>query len=176
MPFPAGVPFALAPTAHWSNTVVLGELIFAGLENTLGDRGLMLAQLLAVTGGPRRPGPGRAGRRRLARWHQRSAAAGRCRRTAEPRHRPRPALLAGAVSRPGDPAAGGEPAPLPSHLVVVPLLALWSNLHGAVLLGLLVLIVYLVLDRGRREPLLAVAVAAAGVPGPAGHAGRAGHR
>lgn len=45
---------------------------------------------------------------------------------------------------------------------VVPLLALWSNLHGAVLLGLLVLLVYLVLERGRREPLLAIAVAAAG--------------
>jgi hypothetical protein len=39
---------------------------------------------------------------------------------------------------------------------------LWSNLHGAVLLGLLVLFVYLALERGRREPLLAVAVAAAG--------------
>jgi hypothetical protein len=45
---PAGVPFAAAPTSHWPNVLVLAELIFNGLERTLGDRGLMLAQLLAV--------------------------------------------------------------------------------------------------------------------------------
>src|ERR1700722_1625471 len=40
---PSGVPFAAAPTGHWPNALVLG-----GLERALGDRGLVLAQLLAV--------------------------------------------------------------------------------------------------------------------------------
>ena len=46
--------------------------------------------------------------------------------------------------------------------LVVPLLTLWSNLHGAVLVGLAMLLVYLVIDRARSAPLesLAVAVAA----------------
>ena len=44
---------------------------------------------------------------------------------------------------------------------VVPLLALWSNLHGAALLGLGLVLAYLALDRGRRQPLLAVGVGAA---------------
>jgi len=45
---PKGVPFAVAPTGHWPNVLVLAELIFEGLEAALGDRGLMLAQLLAA--------------------------------------------------------------------------------------------------------------------------------
>ncbi|MHB1569932.1 MAG: hypothetical protein ACYC0H_12065, partial [Solirubrobacteraceae bacterium] len=48
---PSGIPFAGPSTAHWPNPVVLAELIFAGLESALGDRGLMLAQLAAVAGG-----------------------------------------------------------------------------------------------------------------------------
>ena len=45
---PTGIPFAAAPTSHWPNAIVLAELAFDALERTLGDRGLMLAQLLAV--------------------------------------------------------------------------------------------------------------------------------
>jgi hypothetical protein len=159
---PAGVPFALAPTAHWSNTVVLGELIFAGLENTFGDSGLMLAQLLAV-----------AGALAVLAFDARAGGASRGGTSAA-------LLLAGIGALPSLAIARGQlfslalfPVVLmllraerrrPSRRIwwVVPLLALWSNLHGAVLLGLLVLFVYLVLDRGRREPLLAIAVAAAG--------------
>ena len=158
---PAGVPFALAPTAHWSNTVVLGELIFGGLENAFGDGGLMLAQLLAVTAAlavltldARAGGASRGG----------TATA---------------LLLAGVGALPSLAIARGQLFSLalfpmialllraesrrPSRRIwwVVPLLALWSNLHGAVLLGLLVLFVYLVLERGRHEPPLAVAVAVA---------------
>jgi len=159
---PAGVPFALAPTAHWSNTVVLGELIFAGLENTLGDRGLMLAQLLAVSGA-------------LAVLARDARAGGASRGGTGAA-----LLLAGIGVLPSLAIARGQlfslalfpvilvllrsESRLPSRRIwwVVPVLALWSNLHGAVLLGLLVLIIYLALERGRREPLLAIAVAAAG--------------
>ena len=42
--------------------------------------------------------------------------------------------------------------------LLLPLLALWSNLHGAVLVGLAIAASYLVLERGRRQPLLAAAV------------------
>jgi hypothetical protein len=45
--------------------------------------------------------------------------------------------------------------------LAVPLLALWSNLHGAALLGLGVLFAYLLLERARRQPALAAAVAVA---------------
>jgi hypothetical protein len=48
--------------------------------------------------------------------------------------------------------------------LIVPLLALWSNLHGAVLLGLAVVLVYLATVRARSQPrsaaLLAVAATA----------------
>jgi hypothetical protein len=42
--------------------------------------------------------------------------------------------------------------------LLVPLVALWSNLHGAVLVGLAVASAYLILERGRREPVVAVFV------------------
>jgi hypothetical protein len=42
--------------------------------------------------------------------------------------------------------------------LLVPLLALWANLHGAVLVGFAVAAAYLVLERLPREPLLAVGV------------------
>jgi hypothetical protein len=45
----------------------------------------------------------------------------------------------------------------------VPLIALFSNLHGAVLAGLAVLAAYLVLERARRGLLTALAVLAASV-------------
>ena len=51
----------------------------------------------------------------------------------------------------------------PSRLIwLVPLLlALWSNLHGAALTGLAVAAAYLVFERARREPLVALGVALA---------------
>jgi hypothetical protein len=45
--------------------------------------------------------------------------------------------------------------------LLVPLVALWSNLHGAVLVGLAVAAAYLVLERARREPVVAAWVLAA---------------
>src|SRR5262249_57239415 len=47
--------------------------------------------------------------------------------------------------------------------LAVPLVAVWGNLHGAVLAGLGLLGAYLVFSRGRREPLLSGAVFAAAV-------------
>ena len=55
----------------------------------------------------------------------------------------------------------------PSRLIwlIPPLLALWSNLHGAALTGLAVAGAYLLLDRARREPLVAAGVLLASLAG-----------
>src|SRR5919202_1544073 len=45
---PDGVPCAAAPSGDWPNVPVLAELAFRGLTGALGDRGLLLAQLVAV--------------------------------------------------------------------------------------------------------------------------------
>jgi hypothetical protein len=160
---PAGVPFAAAPTGHWPNSLVLAELIFNGFERTLGDRGLMLAQLLAVAG---------------ALWVMaRDARAG----GAEQIGIAAALLIAGVGALPSLAIVRVQLFSLvlfpvlvavlraqtrsPSRAIwwVVPLLALWSNLHGAALLGLGLVYAYLLLERGRREPLLAAGVAGASV-------------
>ena len=158
---PAGVPFAAAPTSHWPNVLVLAELIFNGLEHALGDRGLMLAQLLAVA----------AALGILARDARRGGA--------EPVGTGAALLLAALGALPSLAIVRVQlfslvmfPALIallrsqtrsPSGRIwwVVPLLAVWSNLHGAALLGLGLVLAYLVLEHGRREPLVAVALAAA---------------
>jgi hypothetical protein len=160
---PSGVPFAFAPTGHWPNALVLAELVFAGLESALGDRGLMLAQLLCVTGAMAilARDAGRAGSDPIG-----IAAA---------------LLLAGigtipslAIARvqmfslvlfPALAALLRAETRAPSRRIwlAVPILALWSNLHGAALLGVGTLGVYLILERGRREPLQAFAVGLAGL-------------
>ena len=45
---PDGIPYASAPSAGWHNVPVLAELIFRGLTSVAGDRGLLLAQVVAV--------------------------------------------------------------------------------------------------------------------------------
>jgi hypothetical protein len=47
--------------------------------------------------------------------------------------------------------------------LLVPLIALWSNLHGAVLIGLFVAGIYLVVERGRGSPVVAVGVLGASI-------------
>jgi hypothetical protein len=158
---PAGVPFASAPTGHWPNALVLAELIFGGLERTLGDRGLMLAQLLAVAGSMTI----------LARDARAGGAktAGICAAL----------LLAALGALPSLAIARVQMFSLVLFPVLcallraetrcasrriwlaVPLLALWSNLHGAALLGLAVMIAYLACSRLRREPATAIAVGCA---------------
>jgi hypothetical protein len=155
---PAGVPFAAAPTGHWHNPLVLAELIFAGLHSVLGARGLMDAQLLAVAGG-------------LA-----LLARGARAEDAEPIGVGAALLIAGvgmmpslAITRvqlfsivlfPALLALLRSQARWTSLRIwwVVPLLALWANLHGAVLLGFAVTAAYLIFDRGRRDPWLALVV------------------
>lgn len=158
---PAGVPFAAAPTGHWPNALVLAELVFDWLERGLGDRGLMLAELVAVA----------AALTVIAR----DARAG----GAEPIGISAALLLAAlgalpalAIVRvqlfslvlfPALVALLRAQTRTPSRAIwwVVPLLALWSNLHGTALVGLGLVLAYLVLERGRRQPLLAGAVATA---------------
>lgn len=160
---PSGVPFAFAATGHWPNALVLSELIFNGLEATLGDRGLMLAQLACVAGAMAI----------LARDSARGRAA--------PIGVAAALLLVGIGALPSLSIARVQMFSLvlfpalaallrsetrsPSRRIwlAVPLLALWSNLHGAALLGAGMLLVYLVLERGRREPLLAIGVGLGGL-------------
>lgn len=155
---PTGIPFAAAPTGHWANALVLAELVFAALERGFGDRGLMLAQLLAVVV--------------AIVIVARDARAG----GAEPIGTSGALLIAalGALSSltivrvqlfslvlfPLLVALLRAQTRSPSLAIwwTVPLLALWSNLHGAALLGLGLVLAYLVLERGCRQPWLSVAV------------------
>ena len=161
---PAGIPFAAAPTAHWPNALVLAELIFGVLESALGDRGLMLAQLCAVAGAlvilardaraGGAPAPGIAGALLLV-------ALGAIASLAIVR-----VQLFSLVLFPLLLALLRAQAQAPSRRIwlAVPLLAVWSNLHGAALLGLGVLVAHLVFTRARRAPWqsAAVAIASAG--------------
>jgi hypothetical protein len=160
---PAGVPFASAPSAHWPNVLVLAELAFDGLERGLGDRGLMLAQLVAVA----------LGLVTLARDSVKEGADSGGAAIA--------LLVAalGALSSfvivrvqlfsialfPLLLLLLRSQARRPSRRIwlVVGVLALWTNLHGAVLIGLLVTLAYLLLSRLREDPRTAVAVALASV-------------
>jgi hypothetical protein len=155
---PAGVPFAAAPSAHWPNALVLAELVFDGLERGLGDRGLMLAQLLAVgcgltvlaldalEEGARADGTAAA----LV-----LAAVGAV-----------PSLVIVRVQLfslalfPVLVALLRSESRRPSRRIwlAVGVLALWGNLHGAALIGLLVTFAYLLLERFRVEPRTAAAV------------------
>src|SRR3954465_41090 len=45
---PDGAPYAQPPSAGWHNVPVLAELILRGLTGAAGDRGLLLAQVVAI--------------------------------------------------------------------------------------------------------------------------------
>jgi hypothetical protein len=158
---PSGVPFAAAPSAHFHNVLVLAELIFYGLEKGLGDRGLMLAQLLAVSiaavvlardalaAGATKSGAG--------------AALGIAVLGALPSFAIVRVQLFSLALFPVLVALLRSEARHPSSRIwlVVPLLALWSNLHGAVLIGFAVTCCYLAFSRFRVEPRIALLVAGA---------------
>jgi hypothetical protein len=155
---PAGVPYAAASSVGWHNVPVLGELIFHGLEALAGDRGLVLAQALAVA----------CALAVTAMDMRRSGAADS------------PAalclLLAAVASAPALLIVRAQlfslalfpvlvlllrdEARAPSRRIwlLVPLTALWSNLHGGVVLGLAVAATYLAFERLRRQPLVALGV------------------
>jgi hypothetical protein len=155
---PHGVPFASAPSGDWPNVPVLAELIFHGLNAALGERGLLLAQFAAVA----------CSLAILAVDMRRGAAEdlGICVAIALVVAGAFPALLVvraqlfSLVLFPALAALLRADMRSPSRrLWLVPLLlALWSNLHGAVLVGLAVAAVYLALARARSGPLEAAAM------------------
>jgi hypothetical protein len=155
---PDGIPWASAPSHGWHNVPVLAELIMHGLTSAAGDRGLLAAQVVAV-----------ATALAILAWDLRRAGADE---------------LGGAVvilvavvgALPVILVVRSQLFSIVLFAVLVallrtearapglrvwllpPLFALWSNLHGAVLVGLAVAGAYLVFERGRRHPLEAGAV------------------
>lgn len=158
---PSGVPFASAANSHWPNVPVLAEIVFSWLVRAGGDRALMAVQLIAValalgaligdalTGGAK---PAGVSRGLLV------ACLGSIPALAIARSQlfslalfPLLCWLLRAEAR----------APSKRIWLVVPLIALWSNLHGAVLVGLCLLAAYLLLHRLRAQPVVAMAVGVA---------------
>ena len=155
---PDGIPFAAAPTGQWANPLVLAEMIFYGLEHAFGDRGLIVAQTVAVAAAltilaidARADGASSTGNGQRVDTRVRRLAGDPC-------GRPCPALLAGAV-----PAARGAAAQrdactfaadLPRAAVARPLVQ--PSRCGAVGVG--TLWAYLVFGRVRTNPRTAVAV------------------
>jgi hypothetical protein len=154
---PDGVPYASAASRGWPNVPVLGELAFA-LFATLGSRGLQIAQVAAVAGtlalllrDARRGGAQERGVA-IALLLLAPACFG-----------PIVAIRGQLFSLPLFAACAlllraETRAPSRRIWLLVPLLALWGNLHGAVLTGAAVAGAYLVFERGRRRPGESVAV------------------
>ncbi len=155
---PSSIPYAAAPSHDWVNVPVLGELVFHWLEALGGDRGLVTAQAIAV-----------AATLTLVLRDMRAAGVSDGARALVIVGIPFATVSALFVVR-----AQLFSLPLfalalvllraearrPSRRIwlIVPLLALWSNLHGAVLLGLVVVTAYLLLERIRRERWTALGV------------------
>ena len=159
---PRGIPFAEAPTSAWHNVPVLAELLFAGVMTLGGDHGLLLTQAAAAT----------VALLVLARDARREGAADQsvalvlllvafgCSTTL---------LIArlqlfSLVLFPVELALLRAETRRPSWRIwlLIPLLALWSNLHGAALVGLAVAASYLLLQLGRQRPIRAAVVGGAG--------------
>jgi hypothetical protein len=155
---PDGIPYATAPSADWHNVPVLAELVFRGLTSAAGDRGLLAAQVVVV-----------AAALAILAWDLRRSGAddlggavillvvvvGSLPVLVIVRSQLFSVLLFPvliALLR------GEARSPSLRIWLLVPLLALWSNLHGAVLVGLAVAATYLIFERGRRQPLLAGSV------------------
>jgi hypothetical protein len=155
---PDGLPFAAAPSDGWPNVPVAGEVVLGLLWDGLGRRGPMLAQAAAaatafgvVAADARAAG---------ARGLQTAAALvlvglGALSTLAVIRIQlfslalfPCLVYLLRAEAR----------SPSRRVWLLVPLIALWSNLHGGVLVGVLVAATYLVAERARTERATAAAV------------------
>lgn len=156
-----GIPYASAPSAGWHNVPVLAELSFWGLQASFGVRGLLGAQVVAVVlaalliaRDARRLGATDAGISAtlvVVVFGGLLAVAGIR------------AQLFSLILFPALVMLLRSDERVPSRRIwaVVPLLALWSNLHGAALLGLGVTLVYLMVHRARRRPLESAGVALA---------------
>lgn len=157
---PVGIPWAAAPSAGWVNTTVLGQIILA-IAYSAGSVGVAGAQVLAgtatlaalaVEANGRGASPaktiliiiavavGGAAPLLIARAQLLSLVPF--------------ALLLALVRRQQD---------RPSSAIwwAVPLIALWGNLHGAVLVGVAALGCYLLFSRMRINPLTSAAVGVA---------------
>jgi hypothetical protein len=157
---PGGVPFAAVSSAGWHNVPVLGELVFHALEAEFGARGLVLAQLVAVVAclsfvsiDLRRGGVADAPAALvliLVAFASAPALLVVRSQLFSLALFPLLVLLLRAEAR----------NPSRRLWLLVPLVALWSNLHGGVLLGVAVAGAYLIFKRGRSEPLVAAGVGA----------------
>jgi hypothetical protein len=158
---PDGIPWASASSHGWHNVPVLAELVFRALTSAAGSRGLLAAQIVAV-----------GSAFVILAWDLRRSGAGELEGSF--------ALLLAAIGSfpvllvvrsqlfsvllfPVLIALLRTEARAPTRRIwlLVPLVALWSNLHGAVLVGLAVAAAYLIFDRARSQPLVAGAVLAA---------------
>ena len=160
---PDGVPYASAPSAGWHNVPVLAELILHELTNAAGDRGLLLAQVVAVALGLAAVALG------LRREGASDLAAALVLLVVVIGALPTLVIIRSQLFSlllfPVLIALLRAEARAPSARIwlLPPLLALWSNLHGAVLVGLVVSCAYLVLARAPRQPLVAAGVLIASV-------------
>jgi hypothetical protein len=154
---PASIPYAAAPSHDWSNVPVLGELIFHGLDALGGDRALILAQAVAVAVtfallvvDMRAGGASDAARALVLFVLPFAAITSLFVVRAQMLSLPLFALLLLLLR---------SEAREPSRRIwlLVPLVALWSNLHGAVLAGLIVATVYVLFERRSAAGVLAVA-------------------
>jgi hypothetical protein len=142
------LPFATAATSGWHDVPALAQTIFSALYRAFGERGLVLAQVAAVY----------ASFALLARGARSEVAAF--------------VVLVGSlplvvIVR----AELFSLVLLPLLLLLLerapdriwwapPLLALWSNLHGSVLVGLALLLVYIAVARRDRWPVAVVSLLA----------------
>jgi hypothetical protein len=157
---PNGVPYASAPTSGWPNVPALGELVFA-LLGTIGSRGVQIAQVAAVGGtlALLARDARRAGARERALAVSLLLLLPAC-------FGPIVAIRAQLFSLPLFAACilllrSESRDPSRRIWLLVPLLALWGNLHGAVLTGAVVAGAYLVFERARSRPGESAAVAVA---------------
>jgi hypothetical protein len=155
---PSAIPYAAAPSHDWINVPVLGELIFHWLEVLGGDRALIAAQAIAVAAmlslvarDMRAAGASDGARAIVLVAIPVAAVASlfvvRAQLFSLPLFALTMALLRAEARRPSS-----------RIWLLVPLVALWSNLHGAVLTGLALASVYLVVERARHDLRTAVEV------------------
>jgi hypothetical protein len=158
---PHAIPYASAPSAAWHDAPAFGQLVFHGAHSLLGDRGLVLAQAAAagiallvlaldLRGARARDGVGATVV--LALLVAAPAAFLIVR-----------AQLFSLALFPVVVLLLRSEARHPSWRIwlAVPLIALWANLHGGVLIGFAVLAAYLLLQRFRDAPALSMGVFAA---------------
>ncbi len=150
---PHSIPYASAPALAWHDAPALGQLVFHALEALLGDRGLILAQVVAVGIGLSALAfdLGRAGAREGAG----AAVIAACIVAVPASFFVARAELYSLALFPVLIALLREEDRRMSRRIwlAVPLLVLWANLHGGALLGFAVLAAYLVFERAPRDPL-----------------------